>query len=125
MSLNMFVEVLSIEVICFNVSCNLSLPLITIVQQLLVGLCGELKVGALHDGVDGAGLLAEAAVDALGHVNVVSGGSPGAVTPLFSLNSDCLGGTDGLTELAGNASLFPTGVPSQCVLPTEPWGQGS
>ena len=93
----MFVGVLSIKVICFNVSCNLSLPFITIVQQLLlvvqqllVGLSGELKVGALHDGVDGAGLLAESAVDALGHVNVVSRGSPGAVTPLLGLNSDCL-----------------------------------
>ena len=93
----MFEEVLSIEVICFNVSCNLSLPLITVVQQLLlvvqqllVGLRGELKVGALHDGVDGAGLLAEAAVDALGHVNVVSRGSPGPIAPLLSLNSNCL-----------------------------------
>merc|ERR1719370_2648952 len=69
-------------------------------------------------------LLAESAVDALGHVNVVSGGSPGTVTPLLSLNSDCLSGTDGLTELAGNAPLLPAGVPSQCVLPAEPWGQG-
>merc|ERR1719219_1682961 len=71
-----------------------------------------------------AGLLAEPAVDALGHVNVVSGCSPCPVTPLFGLNGNCLGGTDSLTELAGNAPFLPTGIPSQCVLPTEPWRQG-
>ena len=32
---------------------------------------GSGSLGSLHDGVHGAGLLAEAAVDALGHVNVV------------------------------------------------------
>merc|ERR1719352_1730880 len=93
-------------------------------MSYLVVLSGELKVGSLHDGVDRARLLAETAVDALGHVNVVSRGSPGPVAPLLSLNCDCLGGTDGLTELAGNAPLLPAGVPSQSVLSAEPWGQG-
>merc|ERR1719180_325117 len=118
------VEVLSIKVICFNIGRNLCLPLVPIVQQLLLGLSGELKVGSLHDGIDRARLLAEATVDALGHVNVVSRGSPRTVAPLLSLNCDCLSGTDGLTELAGNVPLFPAGVPSQSVLSTEPCGQG-
>ena len=93
----MFGKVLSVQVVSFNVSSNLSLPLVSIVQQLLLVveqllmcLGGELKVGPLDDGVDGAGLLAEAAVDALCHVDVVSGGSPGTVAPLLCLNSDCL-----------------------------------
>ena len=93
----MFGQFLSVEVISFNVGCDLSLPLIAIVQQLLlvveqllVGLGGELKVGPLHDGVDGASLLAEAAVDALGHVNVVSRCSSSAITSLLGLDCDCL-----------------------------------
>ena len=92
-----FGNVLSVQVVSFNVSSNLSLPLVSIIQQLLlvveqllVGLGGKLEVGTLHDGVNRAGLLAEAAVDALGHVDVVSGGSPGTVAPLLCLNSDCL-----------------------------------
>merc|ERR1719323_1534137 len=68
-------------------------------------------------------LLAEAAVDALGHVDVVSGGSPGTVAPLLCLNSDSLSRAHSLTQLAGNASLLSTGVPSQCVLPTESGGE--
>jgi hypothetical protein len=34
--------------------------------------CGELKVWSLDNGVHGTSLLAEAAVDALGHVDVIS-----------------------------------------------------
>ena len=45
-------------------------------------LSGELEVGALHDSIHGAGLLAEAAVDALGHVDII----PAA--PLASAHSD-------------------------------------
>ena len=45
--------------------------LLFVVDELLVGFGGELVVGSLDDGVDGTGLLTEAAVDALGHVDVV------------------------------------------------------
>ena len=65
-----------------------------VVQQLLARLGGVLGVGALDDGVDGARLLAEAAVDALGHVNVVAGGAAGAVGALLGLDGDGLGGAD-------------------------------
>ncbi len=51
------------------------LPTVTLLSHIppphLTRLCRELKVGALHDGVHRARLLAEAAVDALGHVDVV------------------------------------------------------
>ncbi len=35
-------------------------------------------------------LLAEPAIDALGHIDVVSGGPPSAVSPLLCLNGNCL-----------------------------------
>ena len=61
-----------------DVGLDLNLPLVPVlqqlllvVQQLLVGLGGVLEVGPFHDGVHRASLLAEAAVNALGHVNVV------------------------------------------------------
>merc|ERR1719210_489257 len=68
-------------------------------------------------------LLAEAAVDALGHVDVVSGGPPGAVRPLLGLDSDGLGGTDGLAQLAGDTSLLSRGVPPESVFSSEPGRQ--
>ena len=41
-----------------------------------MGVGGVLEVWAFHDGVDGAGLLAVPAVDALGHVDVVPDAHP-------------------------------------------------
>lgn len=95
--------------------------LLLVVQQLLVRLGGELEVGALwagagvgavasgpsagplpqplpnprpahlDDGVHRASLLAEAAVDALRHVDVVAGGPAAAISPRLSLDGDGLG----------------------------------
>lgn len=65
-----------------------------VVQQFLSRLGGVLGVGALNNGVDGAGFLAETAVDALGHVDIVTGGSARAVGTLFGLNGDGLGRAD-------------------------------
>ena len=59
--------------------------LLLVVQELLVGLGGELEVGSLHDGVHGTGLLAEPAVDALGHVDVVPRRPPTAILTSFGL----------------------------------------
>ena len=58
-----------------------------------------MSVCHLDDGVHGAGLLTEAAVDALGHVDVVAGGSPAAVGAWLSLNGDGL-----VTQTAGQGS---------------------
>lgn len=114
-----------------------------VVQQLFSGLGGVLGVGALDDGVDGARLLAETAVDALGHVDIVLGRSAGSVGSLLGLDGDGLGGADlirgqhvephcraerdsyGLAELAGNASLLTRGVSSKCVLASESGGDGA
>lgn len=53
----------------------------------------------------------QTAVDALGHVNVVSRRPPGAVLALLGLNGDGLCWADGLAQLASNAALFSSGVP--------------
>ena len=45
----------------------------------------------LDDGIHGAGLLAEAAVDALGHVDVIARGPAAAVGPRLGLDGDGLG----------------------------------
>src|SRR5688500_9244933 len=50
-----------------------------VVDQLLAGLGREIHVRPLDDRIDRAGLLTEAAIDALGHVDVVAGGAAAAV----------------------------------------------
>src|SRR5260370_709673 len=49
--------------------------LVLVVEQLLAGFGGVFEVRALDDGIDRAGFLAEAAIDALGHVDVVARGA--------------------------------------------------
>ena len=57
--------------------------LLLVVQQLFVRLCGELEVRTFHDGVHGTGFLAEAAVDALRHVDVVAGCAAATISSGF------------------------------------------
>ena len=79
----------------------------------------------LHDGIHWARLLTEAAVDALGHIDVVSSGPSAAVSPGLGLYSDGLCWTHSLAQLACNAPLLPIGVPPQGVFPSEPWADGT
>jgi hypothetical protein len=99
--------------------------LLLVVQQLLPRLGGVLGVGALDNGVHGARLLAEAAVDALGHVDVVAGRAAGAVGALLGLDRDGLGRADGLAQLAGDAALLSGRVAAQGVFTTEAWRDGT
>lgn len=69
--------------------------------------------------------LTESAVDALGHVDVVASGTPAAIGTLLCLNSDRLGGADGLAQLAGDAALLAAGIASEGVLATEAGAQRS
>jgi len=88
---------LSVQVVRGEVLGHRHLPSVTIgqkllliIKQLFVSLRGELIVGALHDGIDGASLLAEAAVNALGHVDIVTGRSATAIGTRFGINSNGL-----------------------------------
>src|SRR5262249_6826648 len=85
----------------------------------------ELEVRPLDDGVDGAGLLAQAAIDALGHVDVVTRGATTAVLPRLGLDGDGERRADRLAQLAGNAALLAVRVASQRMLATEAWAEGS
>src|SRR3546814_762618 len=76
--------------------------LLLVVEQRLAGLGGEFEVRPFHDGVHRAGLLAEAAVDALRHVDVVARGAPAAVAARLGLDDDALRRADRLAKLAGD-----------------------
>src|SRR5262245_40394584 len=110
-----------------DVAGELALPAVAIVEQLrlvveqlLARLGRELVIGALDDGIDRAGLLAEAAIDALHHVDVVARGASGAViAPRPRLDGDRLGRADRLAQLAGDAALLAIGIAAQRVLAAE------
>lgn len=65
-----------------------------------------------NNGIHRTALLAKTAVDALGHVDIVSRGPPAAIHTLFCLNRDSLSWTDGFAKLAGNATLLSSGISS-------------
>ena len=116
----------------FQDSGKLRLPLVTIlnelllvVEKLLVEEGGVFKVGSLHDGINGARLLTEATKDALGHVNVVLGGTATAIWSGFRLDDDSEGGTGSLAQFASDATLLSCGVAAQGVLSSEHGGQRS
>src|SRR5581483_3146027 len=91
-----------------------------VVIELLAGLGGELEIGALDDGVDRAGLLAHAAIDALDHVDVVAGGAAGAVVAARArLDGDRLRRADRLAQFAGDAALLAVGVAALRMLTAE------
>src|SRR5215211_4618013 len=53
--------------------------LLLVVEQLLAGLGSELQIRPFNDRIDRTGLLAIAAVDAFGHVDVIARRAPAAV----------------------------------------------
>jgi hypothetical protein len=79
----------------------------------------------LHNGVHGAALLAVSTVDALGHIDIITGRPAASVLTLLRLNGNSLGRADGLAELAGNAALLASGVTTQSVLTAESGGDGT
>ena len=80
--------------------------LVLVVEQLLTGFRGEFKVRPLDDGIDRTGFLAETAIDAFRHVDVVAGRPAAAVVTRLGLDGDGLCRADRLTQLAGNAKNF-------------------
>src|SRR6516165_178673 len=85
-----------------------------VVVKLLGRLSRELEIRSQHDGVNRAGFLAEAAVDAFHHVDVESGGPASAVVaPRPRLDGDSLRRADCLTQLAGDASFLSARITTQ------------
>ena len=110
----------------FHDSGQLGLPLVAIldelllvVEKLLVKEGRVFEVGALDDGVDRAGLLAEATEDALGHVDVVLGRTARAIRSRLTLNLDGKGRTGSFAKFAGDASLLTCGIPAERMLTSE------
>src|SRR5579871_31358 len=95
-----------------------------VVEQLLPGLGGELEIRAFDDGVHRAGFLAQPAIDAFGHVDVVARCAPAAVLARLHLDGDGLSRADRLAELAGDAALLAVGIAAQRVLAAEARAQG-
>lgn len=93
--------------------------LLLIVQQLLPCLSRILRIRSLHDRINRTAFLAEPAVYAFRHINVVPRGPSRAVCTLLGFNCDGLRGTDGFAEFAGDAPFFPGRIPSKCVFATE------
>src|SRR5262249_552532 len=91
-----------------------------IVIELLARLGRILEVRALDDGINRAGLLAEAAVDAHHHIDVVAGCAPRAVVATWSrFDGDRLCRANRLTQLAGDAALLSVRIAAQRVLATK------
>src|SRR5258706_7136731 len=93
--------------------------LVLVVEQLLAGLGRELEVRPLDDRIDRTGLLAEAAVDALRHVDVVARGAPAAVVARLGLDGDRQRRADRLAKLARDATLLAVWIAAQRVLAAE------
>src|SRR5690606_8765704 len=80
----------------------------------------EREIRPLHDGIHRAGSLAEAAIDALHHVDVVAHRAPGSVVaPRPRLDGDGLGRADRLAKLAGYAALLAVRITAQGMLAAE------
>src|SRR5690606_21211386 len=84
-----------------------------VVEQFFTSFRRELEVRPFDDRVHRASFLTEAAVDALGHVDVIARGTATAVFTRFCLDGDRLRRTHRFTQLARNAALFPVGIAAQ------------
>lgn len=73
----------------------------------------------LHNGIDWAALLAQTAVNAFGHVDIITRRPPAAIHTLLGLDSDSLRGADSFAQFASDATLLACRIPSQSVLASE------
>jgi hypothetical protein len=112
--------------------CQLRLPLIPIAQQLLLiiqqllpRLRGILRIRPLDNRINRTALLTHPAVNALGHIDIVSGCAARAVLALLGFDGDGGGRADGFAELAGDAAFFAGGVPAEGVFAAESGGDGT
>ena len=87
--------------------------------------CRILEVWSLDNGVYWAGLLAIAAENAFGEVDVVLSSSSGAVRSWLGLDDDGESWAGGFAELASDASLLASWVSSEGVFASEHGREGS
>src|SRR5579885_1054496 len=88
-------------------------------DQVAALLAVILVKAGLHDRVHRAGLLAEAAEDALGEIDVVARGAAGAVGALPGLDGDGHRRAHRLAQLAGDAATLAVGIAAQSVQAAE------
>src|SRR6266851_4822553 len=106
---------------------DLALPAVAVREQpllveieLLARFGRELEIRTFDDGVDRTGFLAEPAIDAFHHVDVVARRAPRAVVAAGTgLDGDGLRRADRLAQLAGDAALLAVGVAAQRMLAAE------
>src|SRR5258708_14238896 len=106
---------------------DLTFPAVTVrkqaffvVVELLARLGGEFEIRPFDNGVDGTGFLAQSAINALHHIDVVTRCTPRTViAPRTGLDGDGLCGTNRLAKLACDAALFAIRIAAQRVLTTE------
>jgi hypothetical protein len=75
--------------------------------------------------IDRTAFLAEATIDALCHVNIISCCPSATIFSLFRFDCDCRRRTYRFAQLARDASLLAGGVSSQGMLAAEPRGDGT
>src|SRR6202030_926845 len=81
-----------------------------VIIEFLAGLGREFEVRPLDDGIDRTGLLAQPAIDAFHHVDVVAHGAARAVIAARpGLDGDRLRRTDRLAKLAGDTAILGAG----------------
>src|SRR5262249_11465877 len=103
---------------------DLALPAVAVGKQTLLVVVeflacrgSEFEIRSLDDRIDRAGLLTQAAIDALHHVDVVArGAARPVVSPRASLDGDRLCRADRLAQLAGDTALFAVGIAPQRML---------
>lgn len=61
-----------------------------VVEKLLVRFRGKFEIRPLDDGIHGTRFLTESAIDTLGHVYIVTGRSPRAVSTFLGFNCNRL-----------------------------------
>src|SRR6185312_10900952 len=99
--------------------------LLLVVEELLAGLDGEFKIRPLDDRIDRTGFLAEAAIDAFRHVDVVARRAAAAILARLGLDGDGERGAHRLAQFAGDAALLTVGIAAQSMLAAEARRKGS
>jgi len=95
----------------------ISKELVLVIVEFFAGFGREFEIRTFHDGIHRACFLAETAIDALHHIDVVTHRAAGAVVAArTSLDGDGLRRADRFAKLAGDAAFFTVRITAQRVL---------